>query len=140
MSAEVFLDTNILVYAFDHRDPRKRGIASTLADPRSDRWVVSWQVVQEFCSVALHRFKIPMLPEDLNEYLDLVLLPRCRVHTSGEVFSQAVEIHRRTQYRYFDSLVIASAIHSGASILYSEDLQHGWILGGLTIRNPFNAS
>jgi predicted nucleic acid-binding protein len=56
------------------------------------------------------------------------------------VFSQAVEIHRRTQYRYFDSLVIASAIHSGASILYSEDLQHGWILGGLTIRNPFNAS
>lgn len=75
MSAEVLLDTNILVYAFDHRDPRKRGIASSLADPRSDRWEVSWQVIQEFCSAALHRFKIPMPPGDLNEYLDLVLLP-----------------------------------------------------------------
>lgn len=140
MSTEVFLDTNILVSTFDHSDPKKRGIASELADPRSERWGISWQVIQEFCSVALHRFKIPMPAETLAEYLELVLLPHCRVHTSGEVFSQAVEIHRRTQYRYFDSLVIASAIHSGASILYSEDLQHGRILGGLTIRNPFAAA
>jgi predicted nucleic acid-binding protein len=139
MSAEVFLDTNILVYTFDHSDPGKRKIASALADPRSERWGVSWQVIQEFCSVALHRFKVPMAASDLVEYLELVLLPHCRVHSSNEVFSQAVEIHHRTQYRFYDSLVIASAIHSGASILYSEDLQHGRILGGLEIRNPFNS-
>lgn len=137
MSAEVFLDTNILVYTFDHSDSRKRKIASALADPRSDRWGISWQVIQEFCSVALHRFKKPMSAEDLAEYVTFVLLPHCRVHSSAALFGQAVDIHRLTKYRYYDSLVIASAIHAGASVLYSEDLQHGRILGGLEILNPF---
>ncbi|MFT7513289.1 MAG: putative nucleic acid-binding protein, partial [Candidatus Omnitrophota bacterium] len=43
----------------------------------------------------------------------------------------------QTQYRYYDSLVVASAIHAGASRLYSENLQHGRTIAGLEIINPF---
>jgi len=135
MSAEAFIDTNVLVYAFDPDAPPKRDRARELL--ASDGWAVSWQVVQEFAHVALHRFAVAMRPADLEEFVRFVLWPRCSVLPSLEVHRAALEIHRKTQYRYYDSLLVASAISSGAPVLYSEDLQHGRSLGHLQIRNPF---
>ena len=74
MSADCFLDTKIIVYIFDKTAPEKRRIAAELAQPDSRNWAISWQVVQEFSSLALHRFESPFLGEDLDAYLDLVLL------------------------------------------------------------------
>ena len=136
MSAEYFLDTNLLVYAFDRRDERKRSRAlelSALEEP----WVISWQIVQEFSSVALHRFPTPLPPEILTEYLDVFLLPHCAIYPSASVYRQALHIHRETQYRYYDCLVVAAALSAGVSVLYSEDLQHGRRFGGMQIINPF---
>ncbi|MDF2375607.1 MAG: PIN domain-containing protein [Verrucomicrobiales bacterium] len=135
MSAEPFLDTNVLVYIFDQQSTEKAERARQLT--RNKNWQTSWQVLQEFSNVALHRFKTPMKEEDLDAYLKLVLWPRCSVFPNAELFSQALTIRARTQYRLYDSLIVASALVSGAEILYSEDLQHGRDLGGLTIQNPF---
>jgi predicted nucleic acid-binding protein len=44
---------------------------------------------------------------------------------------------RQTQYRFYDCLIVSAALASGASVLLSEDLQEGRVIGGLTIRNPF---
>jgi predicted nucleic acid-binding protein len=135
MNAEAFLDTNVLVYAFDHDDPAKRERArELLAD---EAWAVSWQVVQEFAHVALHRFAVPIRPADLAEYLRLVLWPRCIVLPSLELHRAALELHRQTRHRFYDSLVLASAMASGAPVLYSEDLEDGRRFGHLEIRNPF---
>jgi len=136
MSADFFLDTNVLVYAFDKTAPAKQTIARSLIQGEAN-WSISWQVVQEFCSVALHRFKIPLRGDDLRDYLDLVLLPRCQVMPTGDLYRQALAIQTQTHYRYYDSLVVASALVSGSRILYSEDLQHGQEIGGLRIENPF---
>lgn len=135
MSAEPFLDTNIIVYTFDQQSGEKAERARALT--RDSNWQISWQVLQEFSNVALHRFETPMKSEDLNEFSKLVLWPRCTVIPSAELFSQAVKIREQTQYRFYDSLIVASALLSGAEVLYSEDLQHDRKIGDLKIENPF---
>jgi predicted nucleic acid-binding protein len=135
MPAEVFLDTNILVYSFDPDSPAKqRRAKELLAGPD---WMVSWQVIQEFSSVALHRFKSPLLPQDLSDYVSLKLWPRCRILPSEVILTKAIAIHARYGFRYYDSLIVASAMAGSARTLYSEDLQHGQTIDSLTIQNPF---
>ena len=133
---KVFLDTNVIVYAFDQAAPEKRNRARAILRGEVE-WVVSWQVVQEFCAVALHRFKTPMRSDELREYLDLVLLPRCRVWPSPELYRQALGVQAGSGYRFYDSLIVASALQSGAPHLWSEDMQHGREFGALKVENPF---
>jgi predicted nucleic acid-binding protein len=136
MSADYFLDTNVLVYAFDQTADEKRLKSLSLSEA-DQPWLISWQVVQEFCSVARHRFAIPLDLEFLGDYLDLFLLPHCKVMPSGPIYQKALQIQRETQYRFYDSLIVAAALESGASILYSEDLRHDRSIGHLRILNPF---
>ena len=135
MPAEVFLDTNILVYCFDAGSPAKQRKAKELL--AGSQWFVSWQVIQEFSSVALHRFKVPLKPQDLSDYVSLKLWPRCKILPSEVLLTKAIAIHARHGFRYYDSLVVASAIVGSAKILFSEDLQHGQTIDSLTIQNPF---
>jgi len=135
MPAEVFLETNILVYSFDADSPAKQWKAKELLS--GSGWFVSWQVIQEFSSVALHRFKVPLQPQDLSDYVTLKLWPRCRILPSEVILTRAIAIHSRYGFRYYDSLAVASAIAGSASTLFSQDLQHGQSIDSLTIQNPF---
>jgi len=136
MNAEFFLDTNVVAYAFDAAAPLKRSRARELM--LKPNWVVSWQVIQEFSNLALHKFAIRMTPSDLSEYLDLVLWPHCAIFPGPEIYRSATTLHSQTQYRFYDCLIVSAALASGASVLLSEDLQEGRVIGGLTIRNPFS--
>ena len=49
----------------------------------------------------------------------------------------ALEIVKKHKYHIYDALVIASALETSCTTLYSEDLQDGQVFGGVTIRNPF---
>lgn len=100
-------------------------------------WSISWQVVQEFCSVALHRFETPLDPPYLNDLLEVLLVPHCTVYPTPSIWSAAVKIRELTQYRFYDSLVVASALESGTPVIFSEDLQHGRETGPLRILDPF---
>jgi predicted nucleic acid-binding protein len=139
MSADFFLDTNILVYSFDDGEPAKRDKARELIEQALEtrRGAISWQVVQEFLNVALHKWQKPMTPADSREYLQTVLNPLCAVYPSTEIWPASLRIAEESQYRFYDSLIVAAAIQSGATIIYSEDLQHGRQFGTLEIRNPF---
>lgn len=139
MSAEFFLDTNIFLYAFDGESPSKRALAARLINRALDhrQGVVSWQVCQEFLHAALHKSSADVPTGILDDYHARVLKPMCRIHSSDAIYRRALEIHRQTQYRFYDSLIVAAALESGAPILYSEDLQDGRIFGPLRIENPF---
>ena len=141
MPAEFFLGTNILVYTFDASAPKKRERARSLVQSALEDAdaVISWQVVQEFLNVALHRFQRPLTPREATEYLDEVLTPLCRVFPSADLFRDAVTIHTETGFRFYDSLIVAGALASGARVLYTEDLQAGRELRGLRIENPFQS-
>lgn len=136
MSAKCFLDTNVLVYSFDHGSPGKRARSREIIR-NSGSWVISWQVLQEFCNVALHRFAKPMSTEDLGEYLRLILVPGCRIMPTAQLYEQAVRIQAQTHYRFYDSLIVASALAAGVETLFSEDLQSDRMIGNLRITNPF---
>lgn len=136
MRAEYFLDTNIVVYAFDQSAPDKRDKARALMAV-DQPWAISWQVVQEFSAVALHRFAKPLSVDFLSDFTEHVLWPHCRVHPSLALHSMALRIHQQTHYRYYDALIVSGAIESGARTLYTEDLQDNRSLGDLRIANPF---
>ena len=139
MSGKFFLDTNILVCTFDEENPGKQDraralVAEALAESRG---AISYQVIQEFLNAALRKFSKPLTAADAERYLTVVLEPLCTVFAGVELYHQAIDIAERWKYSFYDSVIIASALGAGCTVLYSEDLQHGQKIGGLRILNPF---
>ena len=139
MSAEFFLDTNVLVYAFDASAPEKSKAAFKLIQRALETGygVVSTQVVQEFLNVATRKFNVPMTPSEAQNFLVKVLNPLCRVYPDLAYYEAGLEIMAETGYGFYDSLVLAGAASAGCSTLYSEDLQHGRVVRNVRIENPF---
>jgi predicted nucleic acid-binding protein len=134
-----FLDTNIFVYSFDHQAPEKRQTARLLIQTAlsTQRGIISTQVVQEFLNVALRRFARPMAASEAREYLRAVLVPLCQHYPSMALYDRTLLLREETGFSFYDSLVLAAALESGCSTLFSEDLQHGRNVQGLALENPF---
>ena len=73
----------------------------------------------------------------VDDYRARVIKPLCRIHSNDGIYARALSIHQQTQHRFYDSLIVAAALESGAPLLYSEDLQHGRSFDPLGIENPF---
>ena len=139
MSDRYLLDTNIFVYCFDRQDTRKQRIAEglvkgALADQLG---LISSQVVQEFLNVATRKFAKPMSAGEARTYLEDVLAPLCEVFPSIALYEQALEVQRESGFSFYDALILAAAVQSGCRWVYSEDMQAGRTLHGVTIRDPF---
>ncbi len=135
---KVFLDTNIMVYAYDVSANEKHKIASEIM---IDLWnsglgILSTQVLQEFFVNVTK--KIPRLL-NAKKAKDIVkdFLKWDVVVNDGESILDAVEIHLKYKYSFWDSLIINAAVKSGAALLLSEDLSDGQKIEGVTIKNPF---
>lgn len=128
-----FFDTNVILYAFS-LDSRRGPVAEALLAAGGS---VSVQVLNEFVAVA--RRKLAKNWEEVRRALDIlsVFCPQPAPLTL-ETHQQAVHIAERHGYSIFDSLIIAAALDTGASTLYSEDMKDGHAINGLTIRNPFS--
>lgn len=139
MSDKFFLDTNIFVYTFDPRAPAKAKKAAQLIRQAADtgRGIVSYQVVQEFFSVAFRRFLEPMSMAEAEQYLITVFRPLLAIHSSPALYVEALRITGKLHIRWYDSLVVAAALEGQCETLYTEDLQHGQKIEGMRIENPF---
>ena len=137
MSAEHFLDTNVLVYMFDETDAGKRRQAETLVNESlaSGTGCISFQVVQETLNVLIRR--LGFTSEDARRALDGVLVPLWQVNPTAALYQTAVSLQGRYGFSFYDSLIVAGGLEAGCSRLYSEDLQHGQRVQQLTIWNPF---
>lgn len=140
MKDSYFIDTNIFIYAFDKSSDEKRTISNKLIREglNSGKGIVSYQVLQEFLNVATRKFEKPLSISDCQNYLINVLEPLCEVFASTGLYYQALEISNRWKYSFYDSLIIGAAISADCRVLYTEDLQDGQKIDGLTIVNPFN--
>jgi len=98
--------------------------------------VVSYQVVQEFFSVAF-RFAKPMSAFIAQEYLNTTFRPLLAVHSSPALMVSALQVYAQHRLSWYDSLIVAAALEAGCSILYSEDMHHGQQFNDLKIENPF---
>ncbi|MGH9471323.1 MAG: PIN domain-containing protein [Terriglobales bacterium] len=134
-----FLDSNIFVYAFhpdaDSKARRARELVRLAGT--SGRGSVSYQVVQEFFSVALRKFRPKLPPAEAEYYLLHVFRPLLAVTASLELFGQTLELHRRSQLTWYDALIVAAALQARCSTLYTGDLQHGQQFGSLRVEDPF---
>jgi len=134
-----FLDTNILAYSFDLVAPQKQKIADRLLTDalETQRGMISIQVVQEFLNVARRKFKRPMTIEQCRGHVRNVLEPLCAYFPSISTMDRALLVMDETGYSLYDALIVTAAIESGCRTLYSDALQHGRKIQGLTILNPF---
>jgi predicted nucleic acid-binding protein len=137
MSVHEFLDTNILVYAYDPSDRQKQKIAQDLVRRAlAGEIVISTQVLAEFAATLLHKISPAPSPEDVVTILD-ALGPIGVVVPDGDLVRRAVEARRVYGVHFYDGMIIAAAERGGCERLWSEDMNSGQKYFGVTVENPF---
>jgi predicted nucleic acid-binding protein len=98
--------------------------------------VLSTQVMQELANVALRKLRLPetLIRERLTFYRRFELVP-----TTPELILGALDLHFQHQLAYYDALIVQAAAFSGCQRLLTEDMQHGAVIRGVQIENPFVA-
>jgi len=131
----VFLDTNVVVYAFDRADPAKQRIAIEVFEGK-ERLVVSSQVLLESWWVLTRRLAEPLNEAQASEAIDqLCTLPV--VSTDPQLVLQAIQTSLRYDIAIWDALIIEAARAAGCHSVLSEDLQSGQDFDGVVVENPF---
>ena len=138
MTDKLFLDTNILVYAYDSHDPHKQAIAQSLLTTsiEQENGVLSVQVLGEFFTVVTKHIKQPMPPEDAQQIIGSVsILPVHEIDLS--LVGRAIETHRRYEISYWDALIVSAAERSNCAKIVTEDLNDDQTYHGIAAFNPF---
>ncbi len=137
MNAKTFVDTNVLVYAYDERDGYKQETAKQiLHNLRQERsGAVSMQVLQEFYNTVTRKLASPV-PRDKARLIVDRFAYWC-VETTPEEIKRAFQIEDDARINFWDAMIIAAAIKSGATRILSEDLNSGQTIAGIQIENPF---
>lgn len=139
MKDKFFLDTNIFVYSFDKNSQVKSEKSKVLIKTALDsaNGVISFQVVQEFLNVSISKFKNPLNSTDARKYLENVLYPLCEIFPSFSFYRKTMDLKQKTNYSFYDCLILTAALEADCNYLFSEDLEHNRKFGKLTIINPF---
>jgi predicted nucleic acid-binding protein len=133
-----FVDTNVLLYAYDtaagQRHDRAADLVGRLWSERSG--AISVQVLQELFVNATRKVAAPLTPEAAVDRLRS--LSRWRVHSplADDVVAAASLSHRH-QLSFWDAMIVRSAAELHCAVLWSEDLNDGQLIEGVRVRNPF---
>jgi len=137
MSGHEFLDTNILVYAYDNRNPDKQRIARDLVVRAvAGEFVLSTQILAEFAATLLHKVTPRAAPDVVVDILD-TLAPIPLIKPNAELVRRAVEAHKAYGVHFYDGMIIAAAECAGSEKIFSEDLRAGQDYFGISVENPF---
>ena len=136
MTAEIFLDANVLLYASSNaaedKTKRERAQALMIATP----FALSAQVLQEYIANALRKKQLGISETNIHAMLELAATSTV-LPVSLELILTSVQIRRKFQVSHWDATIIAAAMELGCSTLYSEDLNHGQNYDGVRVVNPF---
>lgn len=137
MSLE-FVDTNVLLYAYDvtagDRHHRARTLVGRLGRLRTG--ALSVQVLQEFYVNAVRKIAVPLSPAAARERLEVLALWPAHSPAAHDVLA-AVDISVQERISFWDGMIIRSASALGCEILWTEDLNDGQNINGVQVRNPF---
>jgi predicted nucleic acid-binding protein len=134
----IFLDTNIVVYLFDEDAEAKRKKAREILESQGTvgRLALSTQVLQEFYVTVTRKLAKPLDPVTASAAVeDLMALPVVQV--DPRLILAAIARSQSDTLSFWDALIVESALAAGCKHLYSEDLQDGRVIEGMTIENPF---
>jgi predicted nucleic acid-binding protein len=137
MSGVDFLDTNVLVYAYQFNDPDKQRVAQELVRRAvAGKSLISTQVLSEFASTLLHKVLPRATPEAMIAILDR-LAPIKLVTSNADLIRRAVEAQASYGLHFYDCLIIAAAERAGCERILSENFNAGQEYFGVTVANPF---
>ena len=137
MHDKVFIDTNVILYAYSVDEPTKKTVAISIIEKFSSTSIISIQVTNELSNILLKKFKLSndKVVDTLWEMDDIFDIVPFSVKTQR----RALKLRDKYNLQYYDSLIIATAIENECTILYSEDMQDGLIIEDtLKIINPFS--
>jgi predicted nucleic acid-binding protein len=135
-----FVDTNVLVYAYDVTAGDKHSRARTLVEElwETRQGCLSVQVLQEFFVTTTRKIPKPLEASAAARIVDD--LAHWHVHAPAAVdVLAAIDIHQQTGASFWDAMILRSAKELGCHILHSEDLSSGQEYAGIQVRNPFPA-
>lgn len=136
VTAESFVDTNVLVYAVDEDEPRKRDLALRLLEREALTLTTSAQVLGEFYVVTTRKLRRPLSPaaaqQRVEELMSMPIVP-----LDAELVRAAIELSRAESLSYWDAAIMAAARAAGCARLLSEDLASGASVAGVVVENPF---
>ena len=139
MTAPIFVDTNIFVYARDARDSVKQSKAYEVLSFlwRTKLGRVSFQVLNEYYVTVTKKLQPGLERESARADVQDLLAWNPMTHSASTIH-QAFDIESRYSVSWWDSLIVSSAIEAECDTVYSEDLQHGMLISGVTVLNPFH--
>ena len=136
MASRSFIDTNILIYAEAKDEPAKQRAALDLLKQLFEEatGVLSTQVLQEYCNVALKKLKLSAhhvrAQLDVFEQFEVIQI-------TPAIIRVGLDLHQTRSLAFFDAIIVASAQTAGCAVLLSEDLNTGEIMAGVRMVNPF---
>jgi len=138
MSGRIFVDTNILIYAHDLDAGSKRKIAVAIMEElwEHQTGVISTQVLQEFYVNVTRKISNPIPKTKARGIIENYRYWQVEQNSPATILS-ASEIEERYMLSFWDSLIIAAASKSNATKILTEDLNHGQVIAGILIENPF---
>lgn len=136
MIGEVFLDTNVLLYACSAaaEDAGKRRVAIELI--LGGAFALSAQVLQEFIANALRKPQLGITESNIDATLRMAATVRVQAITH-EVVVSAVIFRRQFHLSQWDATILAAAAKLGCTTVYSEDMNDGQTYAGVMVVNPF---
>lgn len=136
MMSKIFVDTNILVYAADGSEPMKQKTSRMLlkALRNEQSGVISTQVLQEFYVTAVKKLGIDSIT---TKSIVHALRNFETVVVDEDLIEEAIDCSVLNRLSFWDSLVVVSAEKAHCHVLWTEDLNHGQVIRGVRIENPF---
>ena len=134
-----FLDTNVLIYSIDGKDPAKQVVAREIvvSAVRGGGFLISAQVLNEFSNIALLKLKLSV--EEVRKFVSF--FSRIGVVSLESRWTDAaLLLKQRYETQFFDSLLLAAAQENGCDEILTEDLNDGQMYGSVKAVNPFKNS
>ena len=131
-----FLDTNVLIYSVDGKDPAKQAVARDIvvAAVRGGGFMVSAQVLNEFSNIALLKLKLSV--EEVRKFV--AFFGRIGVVALESGWTDvALLLKQRYDIQFFDSLLLVAAQENGCDEILTEDLNDGQMYGSVRAVNSF---
>jgi predicted nucleic acid-binding protein len=138
MTGRVFVDTNVLIYAHDLDAGLKHDRAVSIVSGlwEKENGILSVQVLQEFYVNVTRKISRPLTAASARGVIQNYLAWHIETNEPSTVLL-ASEIGERNLLSFWDALIVASASKAGADRILSEDLNHGQVIEGILIENPF---
>ena len=130
-----FIDSNIWLYVFMQRqDSAKAALAKSII--QHNNIVISTQVINEVCVNLLKKTSLP--ETELQEFIATFYKKYVVMDINQEIMLKSSKLRKQYNFSFWDSLIVACALHLNLKRLYSEDMQNGLVVEGtLKIINPF---